>query len=125
MPIQCRLIDKKDRGKLEPGDMWVDAKVPRERGDAYGLSTEYYRDWADKRGPIWVVLPNGDRFCVDSAYSNGPGYNPERHGWTVSGEAPNITVSPSINCIGRNHGWLQNGVLSDDVDGRTFPAVPA
>jgi hypothetical protein len=35
--------------------------------------------------------------------------------WTVTGEAPNITVSPSINCLepGGWHGFIQNGVISD------------
>jgi hypothetical protein len=35
--------------------------------------------------------------------------------WDVSGEAPNITVSPSINCVelGGWHGFIQNGAITD------------
>lgn len=33
----------------------------------------------------------------------------------VIGQKPNITVHPSINCVGIYHGWLQHGVLSDDL----------
>lgn len=35
--------------------------------------------------------------------------------WDVTGEAPNITVSPSINCLERGgwHGHIQNGVITD------------
>lgn len=40
--------------------------------------------------------------------------------WTVNGDPPNISVSPSINAVGDYHGWLQNGVLSDDCEGRRF-----
>lgn len=41
-------------------------------------------------------------------------------GWTVTGKPPDITVSPSINYVGSYHGWLQNGVISQDVDGRNY-----
>jgi hypothetical protein len=83
------------------------------------LSAEYRRDWLATRLPLFVVLPNGEEFCPDFCYSHTRGNT--QAGWTVTGEAPNITVSPSINCIGRFHGWLQNGVISEDVEGRTFP----
>jgi hypothetical protein len=35
--------------------------------------------------------------------------------WSVTGEAPNLTVSPSINCLepGGWHGHIQNGELTD------------
>lgn len=38
----------------------------------------------------------------------------------VSGEAPRITVRPSISYPQRYHGWLTEGVLSDDLDGRLY-----
>lgn len=41
-------------------------------------------------------------------------------GWTRTGTPPNVTATPSINFVGYYHGWLTNGVLSDDVEGRTF-----
>lgn len=60
-----------------------------------------------------VKLPSGDFFCVD-----GPCYSAEQGaygGWQVTGEAPNITVVPSIHLVGRYHGFLTNGVLSDPL----------
>ena len=53
---------------------------------------------------------------------NAPG---EIHGWSVTGEPPRITAHPSINAVGDYHGWLVDGVLSDDVEGRTYPATSA
>jgi hypothetical protein len=121
MSWPCRLVNGPTEDgpneKMQPGDMWFTPQMV-EKGfrDGYVLSDEYKRDWQDKRSPIWVVLPSGDWFCVDSRASCGDG-----SGWAVTGEAPNITVSPSINLIGIYHGFLQNGVLSDDCEGRTYP----
>lgn len=42
------------------------------------------------------------------------------NGWTVTGLFPNITVRPSINFVKSYHGWLTDGILSDDTEGRTF-----
>jgi hypothetical protein len=49
-------------------------------------------------------------------------------GWIVTGEWPNITASPSIDCQTPGgtygpyyHGFLQGGVFSADVSGRVFP----
>jgi len=128
MPWQCRLVDDDDErmrlsvnGVLPPGIMWHDpdlfppaGSVRPERGY---LSPEYYRDHLGKRPALMVSLPGGEDFCLDSCSSN----NDYAHGWTVTGDAPNITVSPSINFTGRFHGFLTNGVLSEDVEGRMFP----
>lgn len=82
------------------------------------LSAEYFQRWHGKRPPLVVRLPNRNFFCIDMLPAKGAS------GWDVSGEAPNITVAPSIyNAPGEPrayHGWLQNGVLSDDCEGRTF-----
>jgi len=69
------------------------------------LSPHYWRDWAAKRAPIAVVCPNGEEWEIDRWSSNGDG-------WTVTGEPPNITCSPSI-VAGNYHGWLRNGEFSD------------
>lgn len=66
-----------------------------------------------------VLLPGRNFFSIDSkCYGPIPG-KPGEHGyyggWTVSGVPPNITVSPSINMVGRYHGFLQNGVIGDPV----------
>lgn len=43
--------------------------------------------------------------------------------WSVSGEWPNVTVTPSINAPGQYHGFIQDGVLTDDCEGRTYDAL--
>ncbi|HET7559244.1 MAG TPA: hypothetical protein VFK80_04730 [Limnochordia bacterium] len=114
MGIKCRMVDTKKAPK-EPGDMWF--------GEATRLSAQYERDWQGNRRPLFVMLPSGIATCVDWAYF-GRFETPDRQGWTVSGEPPNITVHPSIliNPDSPNgyHGWLRDGILSDDIDGRRY-----
>lgn len=79
--------------------------------------SDYYQQHNNHRQPLFVVLPKQILFLLDGkCYSNGRHYG----GWEVTGEAPNITVSPSINMYHSYHGFLQNGVIGDDVEGRTF-----
>lgn len=111
MPWQCRLHDTQPENP-QPGDMWY-APAWLRPAARDSLSPEYFRDWADKRPPLVVYLPSGRPFCVDRKASDGTW-------WAVAGEPPNITVNPSINHVGAYHGYLRNGVLSDDVDGRRF-----
>lgn len=122
MPVQCRLVDPfPGWDKLQPGDMWHYGRDRWEEGEAAlrafftDLSPEYFRDNVAQRPPLAVMLPSGDGFNIDTCCSR------KEYGWTVTGEPPAITVQPSINAEGSYHGWLQNGVLSDDVEGRTYP----
>lgn len=68
------------------------------------------------RGPdgrcLILRLPDGTDWCIDGPANNGPG-------WQRSGEPPLITATPSI-ASGRYHGFLQNGVLTDDLEGRSY-----
>jgi hypothetical protein len=86
--------------------MISDAAAP----NASFLSPHYWRDWSAKRPPICIVGPNGEEWEIDRKASNGDG-------WTVTGEWPNITCSPSIVLRGY-HGFLQGGQFTDDVEGR-------
>lgn len=120
MSWPCRLLPERSENP-QPGDMWLapwmlEGHTPE--NSHFWLSAEYWRDHAGRRPPVVVALPNGALFCPDAPYScvGDNGVN----GWTVTGTAPRITVSPSINLIGRYHGWLRAGVLSDDCEGRTF-----
>lgn len=82
------------------------------------LSDYYFQHNAAKRDPLLVWLPGRTLFCVDSkCWRNGQEFY---GGWEVTGGAPNITVHPSIDIGGSYHGWLQNGVISDDVAGLKF-----
>jgi hypothetical protein len=79
--------------------------------------SEFYFQNNSHRQPLFVILPGRTLFLVDGkCWNSGHKYG----GWQVQGEAPNITVTPSINIGGSYHGWLQNGVISDDCEGRTF-----
>lgn len=62
---------------------------------------------------LYVKLPDGSDWCVD-----GPAANSDT-GWQRTGEPPRITATPSIDS-GGYHGFLQNGVLTDDIEGRTY-----
>jgi hypothetical protein len=121
MPWPCKLVDITKQPK-EIGDMWFGEALPITNepgrymdipsGDL--LSDEYIRERMAKRKPLDVMMPNGDVFCIDAAVSG------KRDGWAVTGDPPNITVHPSINIVGRYHGFIKNGVISEDVDGRKF-----
>lgn len=62
---------------------------------------------------IWIVLPSRDLFTPDRLSSNNTS------GWTVTGELPTITVTPSIGSRSY-HGFITDGVLGDDVEGRRY-----
>lgn len=127
MAWQCRMIDKpKEFDDLQIGDMfYMDVledgnpyKWPDYWSSRKKLSEYYFQNNAHRR-PIGVILPGHIMFVVDGKCWNEHG---TYGGWTVTGEAPLITVSPSINVAGAYHGFLQNGVISDDVEGRLYDA---
>ena len=91
MPWRCFMAEN-EADKAKPGAMW----------------------WEERGGKhAWVVtLP-----CLAEFYQDQHSTD-DRQPWTCTGEPPNVTVHPSINYGGLYHGWLQNGVLSDD------PAIP-
>lgn len=63
-------------------------------------------------GKVWVVkLPGGHEWTAYGKSSQG---SP----WTVTGTIPAITARPSI-AAPTYHGWLTDGVLSDDLDRRS------
>jgi hypothetical protein len=109
------------------GDMWPAQYMI----ESSRLSNYFRHNWEGKRLPLIVVLPGngrfGDHFCID-IYATG---DESKKGWTVringdlvDGQKPDITMEPSINCVGSYHGYIRNGVITDDVEGRTFPVVP-
>jgi len=68
----------------------------------------------------------GDFFCVDRKPSSGSeGWDVTIKGEMCDGEPLYITVHPSINCVGSYHGWLKNGIISKDVEGRKYPDIEA
>lgn len=103
MPIKCKLIEEPLPEQLKPGDM-------------------FHRMYENTgRKCLIVILPNGGHFDLTWAAEVGDGTGT----WEVSGEAPNITVYPSINALPSvnrpgYHGYLNQGVLSDDLEGRSY-----
>lgn len=89
-----------DRTQTGPGSIWET------------LSDEYKAVHADRRPPLGIVLPSGEYWVVDQVAAGGGG-------WTVTGEPPNLTARPSV-LSPMYHGWLTDGVLSDDLEGRTY-----
>ena len=84
------------------------------------LSPNYLRDWKGKRPPLIVRLPGVCDFLVDGrAWRDGKSYG---DGWVVTGTPPLITVSPSINVGGIYHGYIRDGIITPDVEGRTYTA---
>lgn len=62
-----------------------------------------------------MKLPDGRDWAMDGPATNGPG-------WTRTGTLDNLTVTPSILSTGY-HGYLTNGILTDDLDGRTYDHI--
>lgn len=113
-------------GKVQTGAMWpaeIDEGVTVDQWcEWYGslVARRYVRENKANRPPMFVKLPDGTDFCIDFCSSpeaaNGGG-----EGWGCAGAPPNVTLSPSVHIIGRYHGWIQNGVITDDCEGRRFP----
>lgn len=112
MPWACRLVPA-DKAPKEVGDMWY---APWLLDGKWGLSPEYQSDWHKKRHPVVVYLPDRIDFCPDLC---ADGTN---SGWTVTGETPNLTFSPSVNILGMWHGYVRDGQITDDIEGRRYDA---
>ena len=90
--VRLRVID-------QPKDLWSDTV----EGDMWRTPD---RDHAGREA--WFIrLPNDVFWCTTD--------RPEgtEQMWDVSGEPPNITVSPSINAIGSWHGFITDGVARE------------
>lgn len=69
--------------------------------------------WHGPDGKSYTIrLPDKTDWCIDGPSSSGGK-------WVRAGDYPKITATPSI-ASSRYHGFLQNGVLTDDLEGRTY-----
>jgi len=99
--------------ELPPGATW-DAPWLAENDKPNG-------QWTGPDGKAWcVMMPGGVEWIVYS-YATGP---EPRSKWAVQGTVPNITVHPSINLVGIYHGFLKNGIVSEDCEHRKFEGIP-
>lgn len=96
--------------------MWSAEGYP----DRY-LSTYYDEHVRNKRPPMYLQLPCGT-FVIDMVEMNDGKPHPQRKGWTVTGNPPNVTLSPSVDVKGAHgwHGFITNGEISDDLGGRKY-----
>lgn len=96
-----------------------------ETGDEYVLRPEslpigamfdcpwFLPQWAGPDGRCLQVMTPGGLWVIDGPSSSGGR-------WQRTGTPPLITARPSI-LAPRYHGWLTDGVLTDDLDGRSYP----
>ncbi len=96
--VRLRLLTEPpaDLDDWEPGMMWPRELVPEGAGHTIVLCRHTY--------PNGYVHPI--TWHTKQATADG-------RPWSVTGEPPNITVSPSINVVGIWHGWIRDGVISD------------
>lgn len=98
-----------------------------------------HQDFVEKDGGpvtrhgVWVILPGGVKqwnpFDPYDVYLGMNGMRDQR--WSVAGGWPNVSVTPSIDTGKRQppkkdhhakgwHGYITDGVVTDDVEGRTY-----
>ena len=134
MTWDCRLIaysKEKNMKTLSVGDMFYFDPPPSFEnglGDPHGwgwiswyathsVLSDHYKLHNSARKPLLVFMPSRTLFCVDAMQLN----KGERYGgWQVTGVEPNITLASSIHLDRQYHGYIQNGIISDDLDGRTY-----
>lgn len=111
------------------GDMWP---VPH-WANSNIISKRYKEEYSKTRPPLKVILPSshskhGDIFLIDRFASDDPnekGWEVILVGELVDGQTPDITLKPSINCVGSYHGYITNGVITDDCEKRSYPDIVA
>ena len=102
MSTPLRIVERVDSQSgydYAPGDMWL--------CESLGSTHE-----VEGREACWAVrLPGRGYVWHTNERSANDNF------WTVTGDPPNITVTPSIN-VGPEiwHGWITNGELSPDTD---------
>lgn len=114
MSWPCRLVDPGQAARALVGDMWY-LSEPSDAYRARHIAPEH----AGKR-PLVVLLPGPCQFAIFGPTWTSAGPGPS--GWAVTGEPPLLTVTPSISIRGIYHGYIRDGVITDDIDGRLFNA---
>lgn len=123
MPSVDSIFQAEQRGECSFGMATVVKIAPESK---YEFSDDHN---ANRPGNevVWIRLPchsnpghpipssryEGQWFVPDHKY-------PNNQQWTVKGEWPNVTITPSIHCTGSYHGYVRDGVVTDDCDGRKF-----
>ncbi len=113
MPWACRLIAAPGSARewlaVRPGDMWFVDDLDEPYMRAAHLAPEH-----DGKRALVVRLPGPVSFPIYRAPSGGG------DAWTVTGTPPAVTLRPSINCHGVYHGYITDGIITDDIEGRRY-----
>ena len=121
-----------DHWQVNEGRLWrgsLDGRLYVLREHPPGAT--WAADWFPEEGPngrytgpdgkVWcVMLPAGMEWII-YGYASGP---EPRQKWHVDGAVPKISVQPSISQVGKYHGHIHDGIITEDVDGRKFEGVP-
>lgn len=75
-----------------------------------------------ERRPKWMSFPCPGKQTPSGGRCMVPIF-PQKNGngasWQWNGDQEKPTLTPSINCYGCWHGFITNGEITPDVDGRT------
>lgn len=95
--------------ELPPGAIWRATWMEDIKDNPY----------AAPDGKVWaLMMPSGTEWLIYGPASGGGK-------WVIQGDLPKITVSPSIHQIGSFHGFVHNGVITDDCEGKKFLKWPS
>ena len=127
MNVKCKMVDIDKRPKA-PGDMYYSAPSPKQKDATCWMHGKNCPEFASGLGHLYVILPNGAGWAIDSRSSNCTRPTDKIHRcWVRHGTPPNITVdkngdtcqagggsimvSKVKDCGKGYHGFLRNGEL--------------
>jgi len=122
-PLHYVPNDEWSDGPRQVGDWTFADWVLEDSPDTLGANYHTLPNAPKKRLPIIIMLPDGSEWCPDRmVWSEAVGWHGD--GWDVSGSLDpqhcTMTVSPSINVVNRYHGWVRDGRLTSDCEGRVL-----
>lgn len=89
-------------------DCWQDGGKPNVGAMAWRRHEVESYDTAPRPMPHLGVMTPAGLVCLDC-----PDTDPPHGHWTLTGEPPTVTVTPSLNVNNDQwHGWLTNGELT-------------
>ncbi len=116
MPWPCKLVRRIDEPFFDGKSDWS-AYLVDDAGTKFTFeSAPIGTMWMS--GPILNVKLPGEK--------GGITFSPDRPStdtgkpWLRVGTPPKVSVHPSINIVGLYHGWITDGIVLDDCEGRTF-----
>ena len=122
----CRLIEWTPETKqkdLVPGDMFFAPEAVDDVGywpfifSREKLLSDYYWKYNSHRRPLLVWLPGQFIWCLDAMWGGKDGLWGGHH---VTGEVPKISLDVELKFADVFRGTITDGVISDDLDGRSF-----